>query len=214
MTNATITVRVDDELKRAYDEAANHADSGVTKSDLIREQLARGVEDGTLEIPEEFRTLAKRSRVVDRNKVNQIRGGFRARVVRQFRKRFEAGWKPDEVDLLLEGYREEARVLFDEPDEQIEFIEELLTEYAEKWERSNYDPLEDPFGGYGGVEQAEEEEAEREEVRNMARKMVRNNPHKSAKAMDKLAYKLHHRKGVKIGDAREVIDHVVEEINE
>ena len=204
MTDTTLTVRVSTDLKRAYEEAANGADAGVTTSDIVRDQLAAGIEDGTLEIPDEFQTLAQRSRVVDKNKINQLRGGFRARVVRQFRKRWEAGWTPDEVDLLLDGYREEARVLFEDPDEQIGYLEDLLSEYRDKWETSDYDPLDDPFGGYGGVTKGEQKDMRKSEATDDAKRLLQKY-RKRTNTVQLVVDKLSKREGMNEEDARDVL---------
>jgi predicted DNA-binding protein len=175
------SVRLTDEQHRIVQSLAD-SDLVDSSSEAVRLLVDAGidaVEDVREAIPEHERVLHRREQVVDRNRVEQLRGGFRSRLVEQFRDRFGNGWEPREVERVARGYHDEIDVLWphdeDRRDELHEVVDDVLNRYREAWDDGE-DPLADPFDAFGGVEagRAERESQQRvdDELVETARRLL------------------------------------------
>lgn len=130
-----------------------------SKSEAVRKVLDAGLEaidaDGEVEIPDYLQTLNERQDIIKKNKVQNLKGGFRNRVFNQFKSRFRQNWSPEEIEMLVEGYRDEIDVLFSDEDKieaQNEFIDNLLEQYHQAYATSDYDPFDGAFEDFTGVQ--------------------------------------------------------------
>ena len=175
-----LSFRVEEELLDVLEGLADQHDKA--RSEVAREMLWRQLEAGGYEPSEVERVLAGRERAKQQNKVQQLRGGFRSRVLRDLKKRFENGWKPSEVSATKPGYVAEAEALWPDDDDAeeraVEVFEQVMEEYREAYATSSWDPFSDPFGAYTGVKDGKEQEAEKEQreaeekLRNKARELL------------------------------------------
>lgn len=166
----TLSFGASRELSEAVEEAAREA--GTSKSGLMREVLVETLVKGDeFDIPEHLVVIERREQIKRRNKVADLRGGFRGRVWQEFHSRFENGYKPDGIESIASGYVEEARLLFDEDEaaDHIAYIRELVDQYREKYELGEdlHDP-EEAFATFSGVEEAEQMDEEERKARDRA----------------------------------------------
>lgn len=157
MGSSVVSLRIDDEDLDKYDAIADQ--TRLARSEVLRQAIEVGMEqlageDDAWTPPEHLEILSEREEVLKKNKVEYLRGGFRNRVYQQFKHLFSQNWSPSELERVVEGYRDEIDVLFSD-DERIEelndFVDHLLEEYREAYEKSDYDPFEDSFEDFTGV---------------------------------------------------------------
>ena len=195
------SVRLTDEQHRIV-QSLTDSDLVDSSSEAVRLLVDAGVdavEDVREVVPEHERVLHRRDRVIERNRVEQLRGGFRSRLVEQFRERFSNGWEPREVERIARGYHDEIDVLWphdeDRRDELHEVVDDVLDRYREAWDDGE-DPLADPFDGFDGVEEAREE---RESEKRVDDELIRT------------ARRLLDRRG--IGDPDRVVERLSERVD-
>lgn len=143
-----------------------HACKDLLEGDL---ELDGDVEDhiGSEElrelVPEHRRARYLYNEIKDENWVADMRGGFEGRLRDQLRSRFKNGYPPEDIREWSEGKKREAHLWFGafgaegddrEPEEIIEWIEDRIDDYAEKYETSEFDPDESFLDGFEGVEEA------------------------------------------------------------
>lgn len=143
------TVRFERETMTELEEIA--AECRVDRSEVIREAVAFALEnaeesdrEGAVELDAapEWATLASRKKRTEKaNKPNWWREGFIQRVRRIIGKCADGDppMPPESVDAILDGYREEARLLFEDDPERLEAelerVDAELTEYRREWEK-------------------------------------------------------------------------------
>lgn len=100
----------------------------------------------------------QRKQVKDDNYIEDLRGGFEGRIKKEFLKRFENGYKPEDMSALAHGYIREAEVLWPSNEarrrEAIDYVERHLAHFRENYEKGK-DVL-DPEAAYGSFEGVEE----------------------------------------------------------
>lgn len=149
----TISARIGNDLDTALDLASD--DASVSKSELVRNAVAEYVE--TMDVSDDTAILAQRSLLIKRNRVAQLKGGFRVRVYDQVKKRFELGWTPRELGMVMESYHSEVNLLFDDSEagEYHDWLVDLFRDFRQSYANSDYDSF-PSFSEYGGVTDEED----------------------------------------------------------
>lgn len=141
----------------------------LSQSQIYRRLIQSGIQEseGLLDmVPEERRILHQREQHIGGEaRLSSLRVGFEARVRQHLKRRFEAGIRPDQIDVFAAGLKEDARILWPDDEERREqaigYVDDAAEEMREAIEATDYDPL-DPdeiFGGYSTVESAAAETA-------------------------------------------------------
>ena len=188
----------------------------LSKSEAARRLLDHGLDDDPLVedlVSEATRVKLREERyMADEGDLVNKRTGFETQVKRHFKKRFENGYRPEQLEAWAVNMRAKARAYWPEDFEEdyqerreaaLSYVDALLEEAKEAADASEYDPL-DPsevFGGYQGVEDGrgrEEFDAVLEDARRRLRGGERNE--------DDLARALAKKHGVTESLAREAID--------
>jgi hypothetical protein len=214
------TLRYSGEMQQAIEEiveGSKHVEDvpELSQSETLRRLLDVGLDHaddlGDL-VTEETRILLARQQFKDREaKVRNLRTGFETRVKRNFKRRFENGYKPEQLRDFAANMRQEARILWpdyliDSVDDEraqkmrqrrracIDYVDRVVEAAVEAVEDSDYDPL-DPdeiFDGFEGVERGRDQQAVEgrlddieQEAREMARRASSPEPDDLARALMK-----------------------------
>ena len=188
----------------------------LSKSEVARRLFDHGLEEEPLVedlVSESTRVKLREERyMADEGDLINKRTGFETQVKRHFKKRFENGYRPAQLEEWAANMRAKAWAYWpedigedysDRREEALAYVDALLEEAKEAADASDYDPL-DPsevFSGYSGVEDGrgrEDFEAVVEDARNRLRG--------GAKDEDALAVALAKEHGVTEGLAREAVD--------
>lgn len=188
----------------------------LSKSQAARRLLDHGLDDDPLVedlVSEATRVKLREERyMTDEGDLVNKRTGFETQVKRHFKKRFENGYRPEQLEAWAVNMRAKARAYWPEDfeedyqerrEEALAYVDALLEEAKEAADASEYDPL-DPsevFAGYEGVEDGRGRE-EFDAVVDTARKRLRG----GAQDEDALARALAKKHGVTESLAREAID--------
>jgi len=154
-----VSLRLDAEKVDKYDAIADQTRFG--RSEVLRQAIEVGIEqmtdeDDRWQAPEHIEILDKRQELIKKNRVENLKGGFRNRIYQQFKTRFKNNWSPDEIELVVDGYRDEIELLFADKSEKRrlnDFIDHLLSEYRVAYEKSDYNPFEGAFEDFTGVKE-------------------------------------------------------------
>ena len=156
MGKTRVTIRFETATIDAIDAVAD--EFSITRSRIIRDLVGNQLDEEALSeavrdaIPEATRKLAAREaqeqRMMDRQKLREKRASFNDRVRGYFSKRLEGheAYDPDDMDELAEGYKEDAQIWFDDP-EDIEAKEQLVDKWFDwyemgYWARQHSDTVE------------------------------------------------------------------------
>jgi hypothetical protein len=188
----------------------------LSKSEVARRLLDHGLEeDPVVEdlVSKSTRVKLREERyMADEGDLVNKRTGFETQVKRHFKKRFENGYRPEQLEAWAANMRAKAHAYWPEDFEEdnqerreqaLAYVDALLEEAKQAADASDYDPL-DPsevFSGYSGVEDGRGRE-DFEEVVEDARKRLRG----GAKDEDALAVALAKEHGVTEDLAREAVD--------
>jgi hypothetical protein len=174
-----IGASVDEDLRRALDEAAHQA--RTSQAEIIRyslrEQLLSGGSEGSeydFEIPDHLRKQLEREKRKERNKTTWHKLYFPQWVDDKFHELFKKGVLPnpiypDAVEDVVEMYCDDARGIYDDPEVReaaIEWVEDYAGMVVEADDVSDFDAL-DPqsmFEEYTGVKQGREKEQAAESI--------------------------------------------------
>ena len=131
-----VTVRIPEDVVRAYDEAAGN------RSALMRRRLAEAVEDGELsDVPADVEALASAEAAKDRGRLNRKRGTFRERCHSFYADKWESGAvTPTDAEDMAESWRREATIY---GAEYVAFLEAIVEYYRDEW--SVHDRERGPF---------------------------------------------------------------------
>lgn len=142
------------------------ADVGASRSELIEEAVTTGIQhmDGA---PEEMEEAAAVKNAIAKNQTERRKGWFRNNFSKGLQKAFEQELHPVEYRQTVKPFLEEAKELGELPPEiqqetgcktYIEWCEEKLEYYSEAYHGSvwSHDPIENPVGQHGGIENARE----------------------------------------------------------
>lgn len=173
------TVRVDDDLHRSLSQLAEARNT--SQSEVVRELLTEAVAEAD-DLPEPQQRLARREAAKQQHRLQQFRGGFRSRLRRQLKTRWERKWSPDEVETVKPSYHAEAEALWGgdggDPEalqEAHEAVDRIFQQYREAWNDSAVSADENPFERYSGVQegqQQQERQQETAEARREARRLL------------------------------------------
>jgi len=136
MAMPRVTLRVPDDLRRAYEVA-----DGGSRSALMRRVLLDAVADGEVEgVPPDLRKLAARERAVDSGRYARKRATFKSRLLGFYAEKWEDGAvTPTDAATLAASWRTEA-ALYDD-DETTEgtphddLLDAVLDWYRANWSR-------------------------------------------------------------------------------
>ena len=187
----------------------------LSKSEVVRRLLDHGLDDD----PEVADLVSESTRVklreerymADEGDLINKRTGFETQVKRHFKKRFENGYRPAQLEEWAANMRAKAWAYrpedfgddyTDHREEALAYVNALLEEAKQAADTSDYDPL-DPsevFSGYSGVKDGEGREDFTEVVED-ARERLRGGP----KDEDALADALAKSHGVTEALAREAV---------
>lgn len=141
-----VTIRVPDDLVRAYD----MADAG-SRSAVMRRVLLDAVADGDVQgVPHDLRKLAERERVVDSGRYARKRATFKSRVHGFYAEKWEDGAvTPTDAADLAASWRSEAALYDDEldADPHDAFLDAILDWYRANWSRTAAERPEWPDAG-------------------------------------------------------------------
>ncbi len=139
---ARVTISLPDDMVEAVDAVAE--EYSLSRSGIMRDVLGKWIEGEDLEqavedaIPEATRKLAEKQaqeqKLMDKQKLREKRHNFEDRVRGYFRKRLEgdAAYPVDGMEELAEGYREDARIWHDDPEElalKLDMVDRFLEHY-------------------------------------------------------------------------------------
>ena len=193
--------------------------------DLSKSEVARRLLDAGLDTDPEVGELVTESTQVqlreerfmsDEGDLRNKRSGFETQVKRHFKKRFENGYRPEQLEEFAVNMRMKARCYWPEDigddyterrQQALAYVDALLEEAKEAADTSDYDPL-DPsqvFSGYSGVEDGKGRE-EFAAVVEDAQVRLRGGGPKDEDAMARALAKEH---GVTEDLAREAVDAAV-----
>ena len=192
----------------------------LSKSEVARRLLGNSLGDDPLVedlVSKSTRVKLREERyMADEGDLVNKRTGFETQVKRHFKKRFENGYRPEQLDEWAVNMRAKARAYWPEDfgedyqerrEEALAYVDALLEEAKEAADASEYDPL-DPsevFAGYEGVEDGRGRE-DFAAVVDTARKRLRG----GASDEEALARALAKKHGVTESLAREAIASVQE----
>lgn len=129
-----VTVRIPDDLLRAYDMAEGN------RSELIRRILLDAVADGEVSgVPPDIRKLAERERAVNSGRLARKQATYKSRLLEFYREKWEDGAvTPTDAATLAASWRAEARLYDDDregtPHEDL--LDALLDWYRANWSRT------------------------------------------------------------------------------
>lgn len=131
-----MTIRVPDDLVRAYD----MADAG-SRSAVMRRVLLDAVADGDVQgVPHDLRKLAERERVVDSGRYARKRATYKSRVHGFYAEKWEDGAvTPTDAADLAASWRSEAALYDDDisnGDPHEAFLDAILDWYRANWSRT------------------------------------------------------------------------------
>jgi len=134
MSMPRVTIRLPDDLRRAYEVA-----DGGSRSALMRRVLLDAGADGEVEgVPRDLRKLAARERVVDGGRYARKRATFKSRLLGFYSGKWEDGAvTPTDAATLAASWRAEAQ-LYDEDEEVDGTPHEDLLEAVLDWYRANW----------------------------------------------------------------------------
>lgn len=164
MAKRTVSVRLEEATIESLDAWA--AEAGATRGELVREAINTGVENME-SAPEHVEETARVSRAMAKKERDRRKGWFRNNFAKGLQKAFEEELHPAEYRQSVEPYLEEAKELGELPEElqqetgcktYIEWCESKLEYYRDAYHGSvwSHDPIEDPIGKHGGIENARE----------------------------------------------------------
>jgi hypothetical protein len=163
----------------------------LNKAETIRRLIDEGLDHSDLSdlVDESTRILAEREDFIEtQGQVKNLRTGFEARVKRHFKKRFEQGTTPEQIEQWSENMIRDARILWpewaeedysDRRQEAVQYVEDMCHSTIEAVEESSHDPL-DPdrvYDQYRGVEDGQEQaaiETQREDIIEALQKEIAN----------------------------------------
>jgi hypothetical protein len=170
-----IGTSVEDGLFSALDKAAH--DARTSKAEVIRVAVRTFLTEGDLredtdldfELPDHLRKQVERERLKEQNRLRHQRIHFPSNVTDRFTRAFEQGdlnpeINPGAIDELRDIWVEDARLLFDEEEQQekaVALVETLAEKAREAEDVSEFNRL-DPdrvFERYGGVRDGRDTEA-------------------------------------------------------
>ena len=129
-----VTIRIPDDLLRAYDMA------DVNRSQLMRRVLLDAVADGRVEgVPTDIQKLAERERVVDGGRYARKRATYKSRLYQYYAEKWEDGAvTPTDAATLAASWRGEAALYDDDEDgtPHEDLLEAILDWYRANWSRS------------------------------------------------------------------------------
>lgn len=170
----------------------------LSKSGVVRKIFDKGLEH--TEGVEDFVSKSTRVKLREERYMKEEgdlinkRTGFETQVKRHFKKRFENGFRPAQLEDWAENMRAKARSYwppdFDEDNaerrkEALAYVEALLEHAKQASDASDYDPL-DPsevFGNYSGVEDGRAKESDFDAVVASAEQRMQNQQQISRKAL-------------------------------
>lgn len=141
-----ITVRLNPSVVDMMDEIAD--EFSLSRSVIIRSRIRQGLDPDELDdelrdaVPEDMIDLAEREareeELLSRQKLREKKHSYDDRILGHFRKRLEgdAAYTPEGMDDLAKGYKEDARIWFDD-EETISEKEALVDEWL-RWYRMGY----------------------------------------------------------------------------
>lgn len=151
----------------------------LSKSEVIRRLLDSGLENDP-----ELKDLLTESTIVkyreerfmaDEGDLRNKRTGFETQVKRHFKRRFENGFRPAQLEEWAENMRQKAEAYWprdvgedysERRKEALRYVDAMVNDAKKASETSEYDPLdpEQVFSRYGGVEKGREVEEAHEQL--------------------------------------------------
>lgn len=121
-----ITIRVPEDIVRAYDEAEGN------RSAMMRRALSDRVAEGELSgVPDDILQLAEAEAAKDEGRLARKRGTFRERCQSFFREKWQTGAvTPRDAEDMAVSWRREATIY---GAEYVAFVEAITEWYAENW---------------------------------------------------------------------------------
>jgi hypothetical protein len=141
----------------------------LSESEIIRRLVDSGLKHSGLSdlVGEATQIRHKRERYKENQGwINNMRGGFRARIAQEFKQRFKAGWSPEELRKFEENMVQDAYILWpgreheQAREDKIRYVEEVAETTILAVETSDMNPL-DPetlYDQFTGVEEGEKRE--------------------------------------------------------
>jgi len=189
----------------------------LSQSEAIRRLIDVGLEHCDDDLSALVSTAARIDHIEQRfmdeeGEARNKRTGFETQVKRHFKKRFENGYRPEQLEEWAENMRAKARASWhpslegdheERRQQALEYVDALTQEAVEASDASEYDPL-DPetvFSGYTGVEDGESREVFGKVVEDAKRRLRTTN----ATDTDAVATVLANKHDVTTDVAREAV---------